>query len=395
VSGKTPVVVTPTTVAEAASVMADASASAIVVALAGGGTKADWGSPVLPAPDLVVSSLGLDRLVAHNHGDLTAVVGAGMPLARLQEHLGKAGQWLALDPASATQGATVGGLVASGDAGPVRHRYGTMRDVVIGLTVVLGDGVVAHSGGQVIKNVAGYDLAKLFCGSLGTLGLVSEVSLRLNPLPAASSTVRVECSAPAATTFVLATMAGPVVASALDWSGGAAWVRIEGTLAGVKDQALSVLGLAAKAGLPAEVVEGADEAAAWCELRTGSAGLPGEVVARAATLPSHLGAVAEALTVAAARAGAEALLTSHAGVGLHTARLRGAGVEASAGVVREWRRAVGALGGTVVVRRRVPGLDELVDLWGPAPSSVGLMRRVKQALDPAGRLAPGRFAPWF
>ncbi|MGH9068275.1 MAG: FAD-binding oxidoreductase, partial [Acidimicrobiales bacterium] len=219
----------PTTLVEAREAMVEAAG---VVAVTGAGTKAGWG-PAGRLPDLVVETTGLDRLVAHNHGDLTAVVEAGLPLARLQEHLAGAGQWLALDPASEARGATVGGILAAGDAGPRRHRYGTMRDLVIGATVVLTDGAVARSGGQVIKNVAGYDLAKLLCGSFGTLGLVTEVSVRLHPRPPASTTVVVPAAPGPATALVVALAASPVVPSAVDWADGALWVRIEGPPEGV------------------------------------------------------------------------------------------------------------------------------------------------------------------
>ncbi|MGH9062676.1 MAG: FAD-binding oxidoreductase [Acidimicrobiales bacterium] len=370
------------------------AAPAVAVAVQGAGTKWDWGAPG-PPPDVVVDTTGLDRLVSHNDGDLTAVVQAGMPLARLQERLAGAGQWLALDPASALRGATVGGILATGDAGPRRHRYGTMRELAIGVTVVLPDGAVARSGGQVIKNVAGYDLGKLLCGSLGTLGLVAEVSVRLHPLPATSATVRVESSPAAATGFVVDLLGAPVVPSAVELSGGATWVRVEGVEAGVRAQVEQVAELASAASLPASVVEGEEEEAAWAGLSIGSDGEAGETVARAATLPSRLGEVAEALGRAAGEAGVGAALTSHAGLGLHTARLSGGGVAGHAAAVRGWRSAVSALAGTVVVRRRPPGLEDLVDVWGPAPSALALMRRVKERLDPEGRLGQGRFSPWW
>lgn len=379
---------------EARDAFLGAARDSAVVAIAGAGTKVDWGMPGT-APDLVLETAGLDSLVAHNHGDLTAVVGAGMPLARLQEHLAAAGQWLALDPASMQRGATVGGVLAAGDAGPRRHRFGTMRDLAIGLTVVLSDGCVARSGGQVIKNVAGYDLAKLFCGSLGTLGMVAEVSLRLHPLPAASATVRIASTPAEATTLVLELLRSTAVASAIDWSQGATWVRIEGTRPGVTAQVSTLAGTITGLGLRSDILEGPAEADAWAGLGASSEGVTEEVVLRAATLPSQLGTVAEALTRVTEAVGVHASLTSHAGVGLHTARLVGSDVATLAAACRDWRSAVGALGGTVVVRRRVPGLEDLVDLWGPPPGGVGLMGRLKHALDPGGRLAPGRFAPWF
>ena len=128
---------------------------------------------------------GLDRIVEHNAGDLTAVVDArACGWRELQaRRAGEAGQMLALDPPRRRR-ATLGGVVATADSGPLRHRYGSARDLVVGITVALADGTVAKSGGKVIKNVAGYDLAKLFTGSFGTLGAILEVSVRLHPLAA-------------------------------------------------------------------------------------------------------------------------------------------------------------------------------------------------------------------
>ena len=133
-----------------------------------------------------MSTERLDRVVEHNEGDLTAVFEAGLPLARAQEALAGAGQMVALDPRRPSgegDRATIGGVVATGDSGPLRHRYGAPRDLILGITVALSDGTVARAGGKVIKNVAGYDLAKLFTGSFGTLGLIVEVVMRLHPRP--------------------------------------------------------------------------------------------------------------------------------------------------------------------------------------------------------------------
>ena len=134
-----------------------------------------------------VSTSGLDSIVEHNEGDLTAVVEAGVPLARLREKLAAADQMIALDPPG--DGATIGGIVATGDSGPLRHRYGGPRDLVLGVTVALPDGTLARAGGKVIKNVAGYDLSKLQTGAFGTLGLITQVALRLHPLPRSTVTL--------------------------------------------------------------------------------------------------------------------------------------------------------------------------------------------------------------
>ncbi len=375
--------------------MASSTAAGQLVSIRAGGTKQDWGPPLAPAPDLVVDTTGLDALVAHNAGDLTAVVGAGMALSRLQERLAGAGQWLALDPPSQPRGATVGGLLATGEAGPRRHRYGSLRDLVIGVTMVLPDGTVARSGGQVIKNVAGYDLAKLLCGSQGTLALVTEVSLRLHPLDAHSATVRIPATPTEATPLVVGLLAAPVVASALDWAGGALWVRIEGSAGGVRSQVEEVRSLAAEGSAPSAVLEGEEEARAWEELARIEAGEEGDTLAVATSLPSQLAEVAEASDRAAGEVGVAADLVSRAGLGLHTARLRAEDLGAHAGFISAWRRAVQRLGGTVVVRRHPPGLEEVADLLGPPPSAVEVMGRVKDQMDPGHRLGRGRFSPWW
>ena len=138
--------------------------------------------------DVVLSTRRLDQVLEHEAGDLTAIVEAGMRVRDLNERLAEHGQMLALDPPG---NPTIGACIAANLSGPRRHRYGTARDLVIGVTVVLADGTVASSGGKVVKNVAGYDLGKLFCGSEGRLGLIARVALRLHPRPEASRTLGV------------------------------------------------------------------------------------------------------------------------------------------------------------------------------------------------------------
>jgi glycolate oxidase FAD binding subunit len=163
-----------------AAALAEAAAP---VRVRGAGTKLAWAGG---EPAVELSTERFDQIVEHNVGDLTAVMKAGVPLARAQRQFAEAGQMLALDPPDG--GATIGGVVATNDSGPLRARYGGIRDLVVGMRVALADGTVAKSGGKVIKNVAGYDLAKLFVGSFGTLGAILEVSVRLHPLPPATAT---------------------------------------------------------------------------------------------------------------------------------------------------------------------------------------------------------------
>ena len=177
---------TPGSRDELAAELSAAAEAGETVRVRGAGTKLTWAGLSGFEPGLELSTTGLDTLVEHNAGDLTAILEAGVPLARAQSAFAEAGQMLALDPPDG--GATVGGIVASADSGPLRSRYGGVRDLVVGMHVALSDGTRAKTGGKVIKNVAGYDLAKLFAGSFGTLGAIIEVAVRLHPLPPSTAT---------------------------------------------------------------------------------------------------------------------------------------------------------------------------------------------------------------
>ena len=187
----------------------------------------------------------LDAIAEHNVGDFTAVLGAGVRLADAQAAFAAEGQMLALDPPlGAADGATVGGMIATADSGPLRHRYGGVRDLVVGMTVILSDGTVAKSGGKVIKNVAGYDLAKLFAGSYGTLGLIASVSVRLHPLPARNATAIASADDPAALARAAAALAAlPLEADSLDvaWDGDRGHLLVRFGAAAAEHQAASAV----------------------------------------------------------------------------------------------------------------------------------------------------------
>src|ERR1700730_16333261 len=206
-------VASPSSTSEASALLRVAAAHGLSVVPRGAGTGLSWGMPPSSC-DLVVDLRSMDRVIEHTAGDLVARVQAGATIGQLAAVLASAGQQLALD---APADATVGGVVATGTAGPRRVRYRAPRELLIGVTVVRADGVIAHSGGKVVKNVAGYDIGKLFSGSQGPLGLITETTFRLHPLPAAVAWVTAEFGpddSAGAVAAVAAAAGSPLVPSA-------------------------------------------------------------------------------------------------------------------------------------------------------------------------------------
>lgn len=390
----------PNDLADARDAMLEAAKANHTVLIRGAGTAQTWGAAVDDV-DVVLDTTGLDQLVAYNPADMTVAVGAGMPLLRLQSELAEQGQRIALDAARIPDGATVGGLLATADAGPLRRAYGSLRDLVIGATMVLADGMVARSGGHVIKNVAGYDLAKLLSGSLGTLGLATEVVLRVHPRPEATRTIAVPCDAAGAFSLASELFASPLEPVSAEWqsvgdASGRVLIRLEGTEAGLAHRVDQTIAIVDKAGLAG--VERLDDEAgqtAWSELAAAVGGVDGDTVLRAGTRPDRLPALANRLYELAADSAVTATLTSCIGAGVHTVRLSGGTAEEHAALVRQWRADARAEGGSVTPHRRTDGLDELLPAWGKPPAAVDLLRSVKRQLDPDNRLGPGRFAPWL
>jgi glycolate oxidase FAD binding subunit len=356
----------------------------------GGGTKLGWG--VAPAGiEVIVGTSAMAGVLAYDAADATVAVQAGIPLADLQRTLAEHGQWLAIDPPHVEEGATVGGILASGDAGPRRVAHGTMRDLVIGATYVLSDGSVGRTGGFVIKNVAGYDMAKLLCGSLGTLAFVAEVVMRVHPLPQATATLRLPADATTAARVAATVGTAPVEPTAFEWSSDTLWIRFAGHGDAVRDQIERTAGLLGDDRRDADELDGDDEAAAWHRLTADLAGADGQTVVRGACLPTRLPDAARSCAAAADDAGVDVALQATVPLGVLTARVSGGDAAAHAAFVGAWRAGLMATGGHAVVRRTAEGVAEVVDAWGPPPSAIELMRRVKQQLDPDGRCAPGRF----
>jgi glycolate oxidase FAD binding subunit len=372
----------PHTAAEAAERLRAAAERGERVRIVGTGTKR-WGARG-EGPDLELRTTGLDRVVEHNEGDFTAVVEAGVTVGRLRAQLAEAGQMLALDPPG--DEATLGGLVAAGDSGPLRHRYGAPRDLVIGVRVALVDGTVARAGGRVIKNVAGYDLGKLFAASFGTLGVICELSLRLHPRPAATATAVGRGGHPDALAAAARDVAHrPFEADALDvrWDGdgdgGSVLVRFSGEAAA--ERAGRVLGVLRAAGLES-AVDGDDEAT-WAAQRAGQRSPAGSVVRVSAT-QDRLVAVLEAGRAVGAT------LVGRAAHGLSWLRIED--VEPAEAVERVRALRARLAPSPCVVLDAPDEVRDAVDPWGPVePGALALMRSVKAHFDPSSTLNPGTF----
>jgi glycolate oxidase FAD binding subunit len=367
---------------ELAQRLSGAASDGATVRFAGGDTKRSWtGGAELP--DVVeISTLGLDAVHEHNEGDLTAVVDAGVRMADLQERLAGAGQMLALDPPlGAGEGATVGGVVATADSGPLRHRYMGARDLVVGATLVLSDGTVVRTGGKVIKNVAGYDLAKLFTGSFGSLGAIATVSLRLHPLPPATATAVGRSGDPSVVADAASTLAHlRIELQSLDvrWEGGEGMVlaRFGGAAAeGPAGDAAAAMG---EAGLESSV-EGDDDEL-WSAQREGQRSTDGAVV-RVSGVIAEL----EQVLRAAERLGGR--VVGRAGLGVSWVTLPSAPPADLATAVADLRRAVAP--SPCVLLDAPPGVRAAAGDGEPADAgTVELMRRVKERFDPAGACAP-------
>jgi len=328
-----------------------------------------------PTDSMPLSTQGLNRIVEHNPGDFTAVLEAGVPLADAQAAFSEHGQWLALDP---PVGGTIGGLVATADSGPARHRYGGVRDLIIGITVVLSDGTVARAGGKVIKNVAGYDLAKLFSGSYGTLGLIADVAVRLHPLPLRTATLVGESTDPGRIAGAAHALARrPLEATCLDvaWAEnkGRVLVRFGGHTAEERAHAAEPL----LADLEDKSVV-TDDDNLWAHQRARQRSADG-VVLKISGRPTDIPTVLET----ARDSGATTV--GRAALGLFW--LAG---PAEADWIAKVRKTLAPRACSIV--DGAARLPDGVDIWpAPDPGALTVMRRVKARFDPARAFRPGQF----
>jgi glycolate oxidase FAD binding subunit len=381
----------PGTAEELARCLRWARGAGLRVTPRGGGTKMGWGNPPT-ACGLLLSTARLDRVVEHAWADMTVIAEAGCRVADLQKALAEHGQHLALDPLWPER-ATIGGILSTNDSGTLRHRYGSLRDLIIGITVALPDGTLAKSGGKVVKNVAGYDLAKLFTGALGTLGVIVQAIFRLHPLPRETHSLTFNGTPAALNQLLLAILASRLTPIGLQLRaapGGAHLdVRFDGTVAGIAAQVDQVRQLAAPSPPLSDPPAGA-----WTAHQAIWDGATPALVARLSVLPAHIAAVCALIErAAAARSLAWRLVMQ--GVGAGTVRLAGdeAALRAAFLALREALGGSGAAGlsGTIVALGCPLAVKRGLDVWGPAGDAQPVMVRLKQRFDPDGTLSPGRF----
>ena len=407
IEGRTPeAAVLPGSVDEVAAVIVQAAEAGVPVVPWGGGSAIGVGVPAARA-GLVLLLTRLDALVEHEPGDLTATAQAGITVAALQAALRARGQWLSLDPPDVAR-ATLGGVLAANASGPRRHLYGTARDLLIGVTVVTADGAVVRGGGKVVKNVAGYDLPKLFVGSFGTLGVIVEATVKLRPLPDAERLVAVRFERLQDAGAALRNLLGSdLIPNAVD--------LLDGPSAGA-------LGLPAAPATLAVGFDGLGEQVDWqvAELATvvvrcggaKPAPLAAETWARLAsasrdafdtpaavmTLSVLPAVVAETMEHGAQTARKRGLMSAwcaHAGVGHLTATLCADAPRPDpapiAAVLEEWRAAARAGGGHASVTWAPLPVKSALPVWDEAGAAGRLMKRIKAQLDPNNLLNPGRF----
>ena len=365
--------VAPGTSDEVAAILRFAQENHFAVAPWGGGTKQGWGYPVAPA--VILETHRLNAIREHTWQDMTCTVEAGCTWASLQSALAQHGQYVALDPLWPER-ATVGGIVATNDSGALRLRYGSLRDLIIGMTIVLADGTIAHTGGKVVKNVAGYDLHKLMTGAFGTLGVITSVNFRLHSIP--KSTQSFTFSAPSANPlgdWMLKLLHEQLSTLSIQLRSTAEGFHLDLQLASLPEVLRTQTDLLESLGRVEGLAVEATTAAIWDARQQLFAQ---DLVCKATMLPSEIAAFAERVR----SLGGESVTQA---TGIMTAAFPAS----AAGHLPQLRRELEAASGSLMVLKQPP--ESKLDCWGTLPDSLPLMRQIKHSFDPEGVLNPGRF----
>jgi glycolate oxidase FAD binding subunit len=381
-------VIEPASQEEVASALRIATGAGLAVIPRGGATKMDWGNPPRRG-ELILSTQRLNRIVEHAWGDMTATVEAGCTFQHFQQTLSQHGQRLALDPLWPDQ-ATIGGILATNDSGALRVRFGSLRDLIIGVTLALPDGTLAKSGGKVVKNVAGYDLPKLATGALGTLGIVTQAIFRLHPVPRESRTLSFSCpDNKTMNGLMLAIQDCNVVPTGVQARAAHNLppeidLRFEGTAAGCEAQIAQTLGMAAgvrRIESPAEL---------WNACSILWNGAETSVVCKFTLLPADLGIYIDQIKKELEPRGMRWRLVAQA-VGAGYLHVEVADYKILPDVLGPMRNQLESRGGSLVILRCPLAMKSKMDVWGSTGDALPLMKSIKAQFDPSGGLNPGRF----
>ena len=384
------------------------SADRIPFAPIGSGSKFSWGPSLALESLRLISTLKLDQVIDHAVGDLTVTVQAGMKFGELQTRLKKAGQFVAIDPSYEPR-ATVGGIVATGDSGALRHRYNSVRDMVLGVELVRSDGERVKAGGRVVKNVAGYDLMKLLTGSYGTLGIVTQVTLRLYPLQESSQTVFLMGEASAIAPVMQALLNSGLTPTAIDLLSATVCETLDlcGKSAAIGSGKGSAIGLLVRfQGLTESVTEQVKRLSDLGQSQGLTIGLPTALPTPEDHLWQRLGQVltlddsAEQVLCKWAVRSADTVATlAHLQQKFPESRARfhgGGGLGQvqfpciTAAELLGLRSFVEVRGGFLTVLEAPDAVKKSMEVWGYRGNGLGWMRSIKQQFDPQGLLSPGR-----
>ena len=377
--------VLPVDIHQIAAILRLARENGLAVTPSGNGTKMSWGNPVAPGV-----CLGLERMNAlreHSWQDMTCSVEAGCTWTAMQTQLARHGQMVALDPLWPER-ATIGGIVATNDGGALRLRYGGLRDLIIGMTVVLSDGTIAKTGGKVVKNVAGYDLHKLLTGSFGTLGVIADINFRLHPVEAQSRTWTAEAPDPSHFEQPLrALLDSRITASGvqirMDAERCALDIREAATPECLDDHAAQLTQFFD----PIPLCE--SSASVW-SARQDIFDRTGAAILKASLLPSQICPTLSQLRQWTRTENAEIAVTAQCN-GLVDIALQAA-PDAAVFLIERLRSTLCASGGSVVALQMPAELRSRIDVWGCGSNALPLMREIKRRFDPDRILNPGRFA---
>lgn len=382
-------IVYPQTQQQLAEVIAYTHQQQLKVLPCGFCSKIDWGGLVKNI-DFVVSTQAINQLIEHAVGDLTVTVEAGMKFSQLQAILDQENQVLGFDPSHA-ETATIGGIIATGDTNSLRQRYRSIRDLILGISVVRYDGKIAKAGGRVVKNVAGYDLMKLFTGSYGTLGIISQITLRVYPQAQTSGTVILTGEASAISQLNQILLASALTPVAVDLISSnlskilgfgdnlSLMVRFQSIPESVEQQSQRLIELAETLGLKTISFD-CDEENLWKQLKQQiwESEANASIVCKIGIIPtSAVKTLIESQTIG----------VIHAGVGLGVLRFDNVSPETLL-KLRNWCE---SQGGFLSILKAPVDLKEQLEVWGYGGNALNLMRQIKQQFDPQNQFSPNRF----